>query len=154
MRRHRAVFEQHVIGIVFDHGRDQMIDEAGIDEGRIGIDTHDDVGIEEIGGARKPRQHIVLGPAHHRHAMFAAEFDDGVVERIGRGRNRDALDELRALETMHDVPQQRLAGDRLQHLSGQAGRAHAGLDHGDNAQMIGRFGRKEGHAALSHACRT
>ena len=132
----RALFQQHIIAILLDQGGDQMIDKAGIDEGRIGRDAHDDVGIQFFGGAGKARQHIVFRPAHHGDAFAVAPFHDRVVARIGGGGDRDLFDQMRALQAMHDVPEQRLAGDGLQHLAGQARRAHARLDDGDDAQML------------------
>ena len=56
----RALFHHHIIAILLDQAGDQMIDEACIQEGRIGRNPHDDVGIEQFGGAGKPGKHIVF----------------------------------------------------------------------------------------------
>ena len=77
--RDGAFFEQHIVAVLLDEIFDQMIDEARIDERRIGGHAHDDVGVEQFGGARKPRQHVVFRSAHDGHIVLAAEFDDGVV---------------------------------------------------------------------------
>ena len=57
-------------------------------------------------------------------------------QRIGGGGDGDVLDQARRFQAMDDVPEQRLAGDGLQHLARQARRAHARLDHRDDAQML------------------
>ena len=132
----RAFFHQHIIAALLDHAGDQMIDEARIDERRIGGHPHDDVGIQLFGGAGEAGQHIVFRPAHHGDAFGCAEFHNRVVQRIGGGGDGDLFDQVRGFEAMHDVPEQRLAGDGLQHLAGQPGRAHARLDDGDDAQMF------------------
>ena len=88
----------------------------------------------QFGGAREAGQHVVFRPAHDADVMRLAEFGDGVVERIGAGGDRDLFDQPRFLEAMHDVPQQRLAGDRLQDFARQARRTHPRLDHRDDAR--------------------
>jgi hypothetical protein len=153
MSGHRTVFQQHIVAVLFEQRRQKMIDEAGIDEGCIGRHPHDDICVQQLCGARKTRKHIVFGAAHDRHALLAAERNNGVVARIGGRGDGDLFDELRAAQAMDDVPEQRLTRDRLQHLAGQACRAHARLDDGDDAQMIAGFGG-QAHAAGFHAART
>ena len=136
----RALFHQHIIAILVDQAGDQMIDEARIHERRIGGDAHDDIGIELFGGAGETGQHIVFGAAHHGDAVCRAEFHNRLVERIGRGGDGDLLDQLRGFEAMDDVPEQRLARDRLQHFARQAGRSHPRLDDCNNSRL-GRTSR-------------
>src|SRR5262249_45089353 len=83
----------------------------------------------------------------HGRAVLLAEFDDGVVQRIGRGRDSDIFDQRGFLEAMDDVPEKRLAGDGLQHLAGQARRAHAGLDNRNNPQVLGVAQATDSHTA-------
>ena len=110
-----------------------MIDEVRVDEGRIRGNPHDDVGVQHFGGAREAGQNVVFGAADHANAVCPTELDDGVVERIGAGGDCDLLDQARFFQAVHDVPEQRLAGDRFEHLAGQAGRAHPRLDDRDDA---------------------
>ena len=91
MRGDSTFLQQNIIAVLRDQMLHQMIDKARIDERRIGGHAHDDIGIEQFGGARKAGQHVILRPAHHGHIVGAAEFGDGVVARIGGRRNRDLL---------------------------------------------------------------
>ena len=154
VRGDRAVFEQDVIAALVDHRRQQMVDERRVDEGRIGGHADDDVGVQKLGGARETGENVVFRSADDANAMRPAEFGDGVVQRIGAGGDCDLFDQARFLEAMHDVPQQRLAGDRFQHFSWQARRTHPRLDHRDDAlcaRSCGRLPERADVAQRAHA---
>ena len=138
------VFQQHIVAILFDQGGNQMIHETRVYEGRIRRDAHDDVGVQLFSGTGIAAQHIVFRPAHHDDIVGVAPFHDGFVGRIDGGGDGDVFQQVAFLQPVHDVPQQRLAGDGLQHLARQAGRAHAGLDHRHDADILAG---KAGHAA-------
>ncbi len=133
MRGNGAIFEQNVIAILIDQRGDEMIHEACIDEGRIGGNPHDDIGIGCLRCQRETRQHVIFRPADDSDSIAFAEFDDGIIERIGAGRDGDLGNEFRTPEAAHDMPKQRFARDGFEHLARKPGRPHAGLHDGDDA---------------------
>lgn len=146
MRGDRPVFEQNVIAILIDQSGDEMIHEACIDERRIRRNTHDDVCIGNLGRECEPRQHIVFRPTHDEHAMAFAELRNGIVQRIGAGRDGDLTDQLGPFEATHHMPEQGFARDGLQHFAGKARGTHARLHDRDDIALAR-------HAAGFHVLR-
>ena len=105
MGRHRAILQQHIIAVLFEQSRNKVVDETCIDERRIRGHTDDHVGVEHLCGSCKARKHIVFRPADHDHVVLPAPVHDRIVARMGRCRDGDLLDELRAFQAVHDVPQ-------------------------------------------------
>ena len=139
-----AVFQQDIVAILFDQGGNQVIHETRVYEGRVRRHPYDDVGVQLFGRAGIAAQHIIFGPAHHDDVVGVAPFHDGFVGRIDGGGDGNVFQQPAFLQPVHDMPQQRLAGDGPQHLARQSGGAHAGLDHRHDADILAG---KTGHAA-------
>ena len=71
---------------------------------------------------------------------LVAPFDNRLVGGIDAGGDRDVFQQMAGLQAVNDVPQQRLAGDGFQNLARQAGRAHARLYDGDDADILAGIG--------------
>jgi len=132
----RAVLQQNVIAVLLDKGGDQVIHKTSIDERNVGRHLHDDVGVQLLGGAGIAGQHIVFGTAHHGDALGIAPFHDRLIGRVRAGSHRDLLQQVAGPQSMHDVPQQRLARDGFEHLAGQTRRAHPRLNDGDDSDVL------------------
>ena len=55
---------------------------------------------------------------------------------IGAGGDGDLFQQPAGLQPMHDMPQERLARDRLKDLAGQPRRTHPRLDQSDHADVL------------------
>ena len=90
-----------------------MIDERRVDERRVGRDAHDDVGVERLRGPREAREHVVFRAAHDGDAV--ARPNSTMASSRGLVVVATAISSIRCerLQAMHDVPEQRLAGDGL-----------------------------------------
>ncbi|MGC4079533.1 MAG: hypothetical protein QM702_21325 [Rubrivivax sp.] len=126
---------RRVVAVALLVARDDFVDDGRIHERAVGRDADDRVGrrrSRRLGGALETVEHVGLVAAEEGEAALLAEGSDGVVGGGGARRDDDRVDVLGGFDAVDDADEHRLTGDVEQHLSGQARRAHARLDDGDD----------------------
>ena len=132
MGAEHAGFELHEIRAGAGQAVDQIVDQIRIDQRRVAGDPQQGAGAGLQRRQPVALQHILQRPAHTDHADFGAKLLDGVVTRVDGCRDRHRIHGAALIQAVDDVPEQRLARDRHQHLAGQARGPHARLDDGDD----------------------
>lgn len=117
----------HGEGGIGDEGRGEGIDEGGVDEGLVALD------VNNVGGFRVRAHGLrdAVGAARMRgrgHRNLRAEGEGGVADAgvVGGDENEGEL--ATGLHTLEDMLEQRLSGEDVEGLSGEAGGAPSSGD--------------------------
>jgi len=112
--------------------------DRGVDHGRIGQwavrgQAHEGLGGTE--GVQRPDeapQHVGQVAPMDGNVRRRQRVGQDVVPRLDRGRHHDAVQGSRPPQALDLAEDHRRAGHRRQHLAGQAGRGHPGLQDGED----------------------
>jgi hypothetical protein len=111
---------------------DNMINNGWLDEGAIGRDPDNDIGMVLLCGAIVAVEDIVFAATNARIATLGTKLDNGLVSRLRSGSNYHRIKRGCATCSLDHMHQRRLASKVCQYLARQAGAAHAGLDDRNN----------------------
>ena len=149
MGAQRAGLKLHIVRVLRRHARYQIVDQAGIDQRGIAGDPEQGLGAR--GFRRQPvaLQHIAQRTTDASDFLLRTELLKNVVAGIRRGGDRNGIHRSALPQAVKDVPQERLARDRHQHLARKARGAHPRLDDGDDAM---RRTRHQAGVQVSRMC--
>ncbi|GAA2004038.1 hypothetical protein GCM10009739_13520 [Microbacterium ulmi] len=107
---------------------DDAVDDRWVGEHIVAGQTHDGVRLELIDDGQETAEHVIKASAPHNHARGLCDSDEGIIARIGRGRENQTVEGSSAGDAFDRPEDQWDAEHRREDLSRKPRGAHPGLE--------------------------
>ncbi|GBE14652.1 hypothetical protein BMS3Abin14_00698 [bacterium BMS3Abin14] len=119
-----------IIGILFDEGPDQPVDNLWIHQRRVTGHPHNHIRFQRLRGLPVAIQNIFLRTPNTGDLLSRTEFHQWIVDTVHRCSHRNVGNRPAFFQAMDDMPEDRLARQGLQDFAGKTAGPHSRLDDG------------------------